>query len=184
MIAAFIMISLDGLFEGDRPWDIDWHTVDEEFNDFAARQLDEFDTLVFGRLTYEGMAKYWPSEDAIRTDPMIAARMNSASKVLVSRTLDAPEPLWSNTTLVTDARDLRSDKKLLVLGSAVLTTSLLEEGLLDELRIMVAPVLIGSGRSVASTAKHRIALALESRQEFGNGNVLLVYRPVRTNMSA
>jgi len=75
---------------------------------------------------------------------MIAGRMNSASKVLVSRTLDAPEPLWSNTTLVRDARDLRSDKKLLVLGSAVLTTSLLEEGLLGELRIMVAPVLIGA----------------------------------------
>ncbi len=69
MIAAFIMISLDGFFEGDRPWEIDWHTVDEEFNDFAARQLDEFDTLVFGRLTYEGMAKYWPSEDAISLIP-------------------------------------------------------------------------------------------------------------------
>lgn len=177
MIAAFIMTSVDGFFEGDHPWDIDWHTVDEEFNDFAAGQLDEFDTLVFGRSTYQGMAQYWPSEEAIRTDPIIAARMNAASKVLVSRTLDAPEPAWSNTTLVKDARDLRSDKKLLVLGSAVLTTSLLEEGLLDELRIMVAPVLIGSGRSLASTATRRITLALSSRREFGNGNVLLVYRP-------
>ncbi len=184
MIAAFIMISLDGFFEGDRPWEIDWHTVDEEFNDFAADQLDEFDTLVFGRLTYDGMAKYWPSEDAIKTDPMIADRMNSASKVLVSRTLGAPEPPWSNTTLVRDARDLRSDKKLLVLGSAVLTMSLLEEGLLDELRIMVAPVLLGSGRSVASTATHRVGLELRSRREFRNGNVLLVYRPAPANMSA
>jgi dihydrofolate reductase len=141
MIAAFIMTSVDGFFEGDHPWDIDWHTVDEEFNDFAAGQLDEFDTLVFGRSTYVGMAA------------------------------------WSNTTLVKDARDLRSDKKLLVLGSAVLTTSLLEEGLLDELRIMVAPVLIGSGRSLASTATRPIPLALSSRREFGNGNVLLVYCP-------
>jgi riboflavin biosynthesis pyrimidine reductase len=66
---------------------------------------------------------------------------------------------------------------LLVLGSAVLTTSLLEEGLLDELRIMVNPVLIGSGRSVASTAKGPIALTLRARREFGNGNVLLTYAP-------
>ena len=177
MIAAFIMTSVDGFFEGDQPWEIDWHTVDEEFNDFAAAQLDEFDTLVFGRATYVGMAQYWASEEAIKTDPMIAARMNAASKILVSRTLDAPEPEWSNTTLVKDARDLRTDKKLLVLGSAVLTTSLLEEGLLDELRIMVAPVLIGSGRSLASTATRRIPLALRSRREFGNGNVFLVYQP-------
>ena len=176
MIAAFIMTSVDGFFEGDHPWDIDWHHTDEEFNDFAATQLDDFDTLVFGRATYEGMAQYWPSEEAIKTDPMIAPRMNDASKVVVSRTLDAPEPAWSNTTLVKDMRELRSDKKLLVLGSAVLTTSLLEEGLLDELRIMVAPVLIGSGRTVASTATRRIPLTLLSRREFGNGNVLLIYQ--------
>jgi dihydrofolate reductase len=177
MIASFIMVSLDGFFEGDKPWDLDWHRTDEEFNDFAAQQLDEFDTLVFGRVTYEGMAQYWPSEEVIKSDREVAGRMNEAEKIVVSRTQQKPEPAWSNTTLVGDAAELRSSKKLLVLGSAVLTTSLLEQALLDELRIMVNPVLIGSGRSVASSAKAPIPLTLRERREFRNGNVLLTYAP-------
>ena len=177
MIASFIMISLDGFFEGDKPWDIDWHNTDEEFNDFAAEQLDAFDTLVFGRATYEGMAQYWPSDEAVTSDPVIAARMNDASKIVVSRTLQAPAPAWSNTVLLKDPRDLPTDSNLLVLGSAALTTSLLEQGALDELRIMIAPVLIGSGKSVGSTATRRIPLRLLARREFGNGNVLLTYQP-------
>lgn len=177
MIASFIMVSLDGFFEGDKPWDIDWHRTDEEFNDFASQQLDEFDTLVFGRATYEGMAQYWPSEGAVKDDPEVARRMNDSPKIVVSRTLDRPEPAWSNATLVKDAAELRADRKLLVLGSSVLTVSLLEAGLLDELRIIVNPVLIGSGRSLASSAKGPIPLRLLSRREFGNGNVLLTYAP-------
>ena len=176
MIASFIMITLDGFFDGKTPWDIDWHNTDEEFNDFAGEQLDQFDTLVFGRATYQGMAQYWPSEEAIRTDPQISSRMNESSKIVVSRTLRSPEPAWDNTTLVADTRDLPSGKELLVLGSAALTTSLLEVGLLDELRIMVNPVLIGSGRSLAGTATRRIPLRLIGRREFRNGNVLLTYR--------
>jgi dihydrofolate reductase len=177
MIASFIMVSLDGFFEGDKPWDLSFHRTDDEFNDFATEQLDEFDALVFGRATYEGMAQYWPSEDAVKTDPEVAGRMNGSPKIVVSRTLDRPEPAWSNTTLVKDAAELRSQRNLLVLGSSVLTVSLLEAGLLDELRIIVVPVLIGSGRSLASSAKGPIALTLLARREFGNGNVLLTYAP-------
>jgi dihydrofolate reductase len=175
MIASFIMASLDGYFEGEKPWDLDWHRTDEEFNDFAAEQLDEFDTLVFGRATYEGMAQYWPSEEAIKSDPEVATRMNDAAKIVVSRTLDKPVPAWNNTRLVKDSRELRSDEKMLVLGSAVLTTSLLEDGLLDELRIMVNPVFLGSGRSLATSATGQIPLRLLARREFRNGNVLLTY---------
>jgi dihydrofolate reductase len=178
MIASFIMTTLDGFFEGDKPWDIDWHHTDEEFNDFAKEQLDDFDTLVFGRATYEGMAQYWPGEEAIKDDPQVANRMNEAAKIVVSRSFRSPEPAWNNTKLVKDVNDLRSGNgKLLVLGSAVLTTSLLEAGLLDELRIMVNPVLIGTGRSFASSATRRIPLRLGARREFGNGNVLLTYQP-------
>jgi dihydrofolate reductase len=179
MIASFLMITLDGFFEGDKPWDIDWHHTDEEFNDFAIEQLDAFDTLVFGRATYEGMAQYWLSEEAIKSEGPVAPRMNEKSKIVVSRTLESPEPAWNNTRLVRDAKDLRSDKKLLVLGSANLTTSLLEEGLLDELRVIINPVLIGSGKSLASSATKRVELRLRSRREFRNGNVQLTYEPDR-----
>jgi len=177
MIASFIMVTLDGFFEGDHPWELEWHRTDEEFNDFAAEQLDAFDTLVFGRATYEGMARYWPSDEAVRTDPQVASRMNEAAKIIVSRTSAAPTPAWANTKLVKDPRELRSGRKLLVLGSSLLTTSLLEEGLLDELRIMVNPVLLGSGRSLAASARRRLPLKLLGRREFRNGNVLLTYGP-------
>jgi dihydrofolate reductase len=177
VIASFIMVSLDGFFEGDQPWAIDWHRTDEEFNDFAVEQLGEFDTLVFGRATYEGMAQYWASEEASKNDPQVALQMNEARKIVVSRTLDAPTPAWANTRLVKEAHELRSGGKLLVLGSAVLTTSLLEQGLLDELRIMVNPVLLGSGKSLASTARRTLPLKLLRRRDFGNGNVLLTYGP-------
>jgi len=125
------------------------------------------------------MAQYWPSEEAIRTDPEVASRMNDANKIVVSRSLEKAEPAWQNATLVKDPRQLREmGKDLLVLGSAVLTTSLLEEGLLDELRIIVNPVFIGSGRPLAGSAKRRIPLRLRSRRDFRNGNVLLTYEPV------
>jgi len=141
-LSSFLMVTLDGYFEGEKPWEIDWHNVDDEFNDFAIKQLDASDGLIFGRATYAGMAQYWPSEEAIKTDPMVAGRMNSAPKYVVSRTLDEPEPEWSNTRLLTDVDELAAlkrqpGKELLVLGSSVLTTSLMEHGLLDELRIII-----------------------------------------------
>src|SRR5207248_8457977 len=99
-------------------------------------------------------------------------------KVVVSASLEKPEPAWNNTTLVKDPRELKgTGQRFLVLGSSVLTTSLMEQGLLDELRIIVHPVLIGSGRSLAASATRRIPLTLRGRREFRNGNVLLTYEP-------
>src|SRR5205814_1616080 len=120
-LSSFLMVTLDGYFEGEKPWEIDWHNVDDEFNDFAIKQLDASDGLIFGRATYAGMAQYWPSEEAIKTDPMVAGRMNSAPKYVVSRTLDEPEPEWSNTRLLRDVDELaalkrQTGKELLVLG--------------------------------------------------------------------
>ena len=181
-MSSFLMVTLDGYFEGEKPWEIDWHNVDDEFNDFAIKQLDASDGLIFGRATYAGMAQYWPSEEAIKTDPMVAGRMNSAPKYVVSRTLDEPEPEWSNTRLLRDVDELAAlkrqpGKELLVLGSSVLTTSLMEHGLLDELRIIINPVLIGAGNSLSGIAGHRIPLRLLSSREFRSGNVLLTYEP-------
>lgn len=86
----FNMVSLDGFFEGpDR--DIYWHTVDDEFNDFAIKQLDNVDTLLFGRVTYELMASYWPTPEAVENDPLVARRMNETAKIVFSRTLQTVE---------------------------------------------------------------------------------------------
>lgn len=180
-VVCFLMSSLDGYDEGTSPWSLDWHNVDEEFNEFAAQQLDASGELVFGRVTYAGMAGYWPSQGALRDDPEIAARMNGKPKIVFSQTLDELEPEWENTRLLRDVRELTRLKKqpgndLLILGSAVLTTRLMELGLLDELRIIVNPVILGAGRSLFETARKRLNLTLLSTREFRSGNVLLTYQ--------
>ena len=71
----FNMMTLDGFFEGPNH-DISWHNVDKEFNDFAIAQLSETGTLMFGRVTYELMASYWPAQEAIKDDPIVAGIMN------------------------------------------------------------------------------------------------------------
>ncbi|HKW69436.1 MAG TPA: dihydrofolate reductase family protein [Candidatus Dormibacteraeota bacterium] len=181
-LASFLMVTLDGYFEGEQPWEIDWHNVDDEFDEFSVKQLDASDCLIFGRATYIGMSQYWPSEAAVKDNPAVASRMNRMPKIVVSRTLEPDEPKWSNTRVLRDARKLAPLKKeagkdLLVLGSSVLTTSLMEDGLLDELRIMLDPILLGKGNSLASSAGRRIRLKLLETREFRNGNILLTYEP-------
>src|SRR6185295_16248587 len=98
-VIFFNLTSVDGFFEGpDR--DIAWHHVDEEFNDFAIQQTGEFGALLFGRVTYELMAGYWPTEAAKRDDPVIAGLMNNMPKVVFSKTPQKTE--WENTRLVRD----------------------------------------------------------------------------------
>src|SRR5512141_851647 len=99
-VLFFMMVTLDGFFEG-RDHDINWHNVDEEFNDFAIAQLNEVDTLLFGRRTYEMMASYWPTEGAKKDDPIVAEKMNSLPKIVFSNTLSAVE--WENTRLVKES---------------------------------------------------------------------------------
>ena len=124
-VFLFMMVTLDGFFEGPNH-EIDWHNVDEEFNEFAIDQLNEVDTILFGRVTYEGMASSWPTIAAIEDDPDVAARMNAISKIVFSRTLDRAE--WSNSRLVKEniAGEVSQLKQqqgrdLAIFGSANLT---------------------------------------------------------------
>jgi dihydrofolate reductase len=180
-MASFIFISLDGFCEGPNG-ELDWPNVDAEFNDFAVRQLDEADTLGFGRATYEHMDAYWPTEQAMANDPAIAPRMNDKEKLVFSRTLT--DANWSGTTVVRGEAiehvpELKAvpGKDLLVIGSAHLTATLAQAGVLDELRIMIFPIVLGQGRSLFEDVKNRVPLTLLSVRQFDSGNVLLTYRP-------
>jgi dihydrofolate reductase len=179
-LASFIVTSLDGFYEG-RDGEFNWLVPDEEFNDFAACQLDEADTLGFGRATYEHMADYWPTEHSRVNDPAIASRMNTKPKLVFSTTLGRAE--WSNTTIVagdaveqTRALKAAPGGELLVIGSTHLTAHLTAASLLDELRIMVCPIAIGQGRSLFEDLKGRLSLRLAHVRQFDAGNVLLTYR--------
>lgn len=176
----FMMTSLDGYFEGP-DHDLSWHNVDEEFVEFAIEQLQTIDTILFGRRTYEMMASFWSSEEALKTDPETAKLMSETPKVVFSRTLQ--EAKWHDTRLAT--RDVKDEvmelkrqpgKDIAVFGSSNLCLSLLDDNLLDELRIMINPIAIGEGRPLFAGIGHRLKLQLADTRKFASGNVLLTYR--------
>jgi dihydrofolate reductase len=178
---SFNFMTLDGFFEGVQQ-DLSWHNVDEEFNEFAAEQLTTIGVILFGRVTYQGMASYWPTPFAIDDDPVVTAQMNRLSKIVVSRTLDKAE--WNNTRLITDnlAEEIvklkqQPGKDLAIFGSANLTASLVRMGLVDELRVMVNPVILGQGTPLFNGITEKIKLNLVQTRMFRNGNVLLYYQP-------
>lgn len=182
-LGVFNLVTLDGYFAGEGG-DISWHMVDEEFQELANAASNSGNTLLFGRVTYELMAGFWPTPEAMRTDPFVAAGMNKAEKIVFSRTLKKAD--WNNTRLVKDdmlaeVRRLKqgSGKELTVLGSGSIVSQLAQEGLIDEYEVLVNPVVIGKGRTMFEGIRDRIALKLVKTRTFGNGNVLLTYEPTR-----
>jgi dihydrofolate reductase len=180
-IILFNLITLDGYFEGPNH-DISWHNVDHEFNEFAIQQLGEAGGLIFGRVTYALMSAYWPTPLALEDDPIVAEKMNTIPKIVFSRTM--AEVTWSNTRLVKgdaagEILKLRQQtgKPLFIFGSANLAASLIPAGLIDEIRLMVNPVVLGRGRSMFEGVKERLNLKLLNNRAFRNGNVLLYYQP-------
>jgi len=175
------MITIGGFFEGPNQ-DIGWHTVDEEFNEFAIDQLDSVDILLFGRVTYELMASYWLTELDLKDDPIVAEKMNSKAKLVFSRTLGKAD--WNNTRLVKEnisdeILKVKSQpgKDLIIFGSSDLSASLAQAGLIDEYRLMVSPVILGSGKNILHGLPQPLELKLLKTRLFRNGNVLLYYQP-------
>ena len=180
-LLSFMVVTLDGYYEGPNG-EFDWPNVDAEFNEFSISQLNDIDTLLFGRATYEGMASYWPTPAALEFDPVIAERMNSIPKVVFSKSLT--EATWQNSTLMSEDIAVavpklkeQPGKALALFGSPTLTVSLLEEGLVDELRVMVMPILLGAGKSLFTGLHDRVHLKLGQTLVFSSGNVLLTYQP-------
>jgi dihydrofolate reductase len=180
-VILFNLITLDGFFEGPEH-DINWHHVDQEFNDFAIEQIRKAGALIFGRATYMMMASYWPSPEAIRDDPQVAQRMNAIQKYVFSHSLDRAE--WTNTHLVSGDASVELEKlkqqpggDLFIFGSADLATTFIHRGLIDEYRLLVNPVILGKGTPMFQEIDLPINLRLIESRTFRNGNVLLIYRP-------
>jgi dihydrofolate reductase len=174
------MITLDGFFEGQNH-ELDWHNVDAEFNEFAINQLNKVDILLFGRLTYQMMASYWPTPTAIKDDPIVAGKMNTIPKIVFSKSLDKVG--WNNSKLIREnvAEEVsklkqQPGKDLAIFGSSDLCLSLIKMGLVDELRIMVNPVVLGSGNPLFKGIQDKLNLKLIKIKPFSSGNVLLYYQ--------
>ena len=153
---SFMIISADGC-HADPGQALDWQTIDEEFSLFALAQLREVGTLVFGRVTYELMAAFWPTPAGEESDPDVARAMNTAPKIVISRTL--PQATWAGTQIISNHAEeelarlkQQPGKDIVIPGSSTLTAGLLHTGLLDELRILVNPVILGQGRSLFAGA--------------------------------
>ncbi len=182
-LTVFNLVTLDGYFAG-QDGDISWHNVDEEFQELANEASNSGNTLLFGRVTYELMAGYWPTPEAIKNDPIVAQGMNSAAKIVFSRTLNKVD--WNNTRLVkndmlSEIRKLKqeSGKDLTVLGSGSIVSQLAQERLIDEYQVLLNPVVIGKGKTMFEGVKDRFSLKLTKTRVFGNGNVLLYYEPAK-----
>jgi len=180
-IILFNLMTVDGFFEGPNR-EIDWHNVDDEFNDFAIEQLNSASALIFGRITYELMAAYWPSTEASTNDPVVAGKMNSIQKIVFSRTLDKAG--WNNTRLVKgdpeeEFRKLKQiyDKDIFIFGSADLASTLMNRNLIDEYRIIINPIILGQGNTLFKPSREQLKLRLIKVRTFKSGNVLLYYQP-------
>lgn len=172
------IISLDGYFEGPQQWDLRLHEYiwGKDLERLSLGFGEDLGLLVFGRVTYEGMAAHWP--DAT-DEGDVATYMNAAPKLVASRTLT--EATWNNTEVTADIigeltrRKAAMERPIYVFGSAALTDSLLRERLVDELLIGVAPVLLGEGHPLFKPASAPRPLDLIEARAIDTGGVLLRY---------
>lgn len=173
------MLSLDGYFEGAKSWDVGW------FQSFFSRELEEFcldqlrraDGLLFGRITYEGMAAYWQTATG-----EMAEYMNNLPKVVFSRSLARAD--WANSRLVAgdaleEVRSLKAQGAgdLYVFGSGKLCACLLEAGLFDEIRLGLLPIVIGQGATLFGRHMSGQAMKLLEARALADGCVILRYQP-------
>ena len=168
---------------GDMSWA---HNVkkDEEWDSFVSGNAGGGGVLVFGRITYELMARYWPTQLAIQNNPIVAEQMNKLPKIVFSRTLDKAS--WKNTTLIKDnmvaaIRKMKNESgiNMVIMGSGTIVSQLTQERLIDEYQIVVIPVVLGKGRTLFDGIKERLALKLIKSRTFTNGNVVLCYEPMK-----
>lgn len=181
-LSVFDHVSLDGFFV-DAKGDMSWaHKQDDEWNAFTSGNATGEGELLFGRVTYQMMAAFWPTPAAAEMLPDVAAGMNAMRKYVVSRTLSTVT--WQNTTLIKDdlATAIRTLKQepgpdLLILGSGSIVSQLTRARLIDEYQIVLNPVVLGLGRTLFDSVAAPLPLQLTKTRTFANGNVVLWYQP-------
>jgi dihydrofolate reductase len=181
-LLVFNMVSLDGFFV-DRQGDMSWaHKNDAEWNAFIGENASGNGVLVFGRITYQLMASYWPTPMAFQNSPVVAKGMNDLPKIVFSRTLDNAS--WNNTKLVKGdlAGEVRKLKKesgpnMVILGSGSIVSQLAQQNLIDEYQMALSPLVLGNGRTMFEGVKEKLNLKLTKSRTFGNGTIFACYQP-------
>ncbi len=177
------LVSLDGYFEGEKKWDLDFHNHGwgEELEKLSKGFGASAACLVFGRITYEGMRDYWTTAE----ESEIKTFMNALPKLVASRTLTQAN--WNNTR-ITDriVEEIRIEKQkavpgknIYVFGSADLSDSLLEAEIVDEVMLALVPGQLGKGTPFFKEREHARMFRLLEANPLKNGTLVLRYEPVR-----
>jgi len=182
-LIAYNAVSLDGYFT-DANGDMSWaHKKDPEWQAFVSENASGGGQLLFGRVTYDLMASFWPTLLAAQSNPIVVERMNSLRKFVFSTTLD--KVTWNNTTLLkgdltTEVRRLKREPgpNMVIMGSGSIVAQLADAGLIDEYQIVLNPLVVGNGRTLFEGVKKQLPMKLAKSRAFGNGNIVLFYEPV------
>jgi len=175
-VVSALFISLDGVTESPDQWQFDH--FDAEMMAKMGSHIASEDTILLGRVTYQEWAPYWPTS----TDEPYASHINNTPKYVVSTTLDKVE--WQNSTLVKGslAEEItrlkqQPGKNIGVAGSPTLVRSLLQDDLLDELTLMIHPVVVGRGKRLFKEGSDLKRLQLVGSQTTSTGVVIATYQP-------
>jgi dihydrofolate reductase len=177
-IVAGLFISLDGVVESPEKWHFPYFS--EEMGAVIGDRMATSDTMLLGRNTYQEFASYWPQQGS---DVELADHMNDTPKLVVSSTLDSVD--WNNSTLIPGdravdelkARKEQPGKDISIVGSPTLVRTLLRDGVLDELDLLVHPIVVGSGKRLFPDGSEQQGLALASSKTFSTGVIHAIYRP-------
>ena len=176
-IVAGLFISLDGVVEAPQDWHFPY--FNDEMGEAVAAQADAADTMLFGRNTFEEFAGFWPQQGS---DVPFADIINNTRKVLVTTTLKSVD--WGPTTIIdhdvvesiTALKD-QPGRDISITGSPTLVRTLLREGLLDELRLLVHPIVVGHGKKLFADEDRPIPLKLIGSKTFQTGVQAMTYVP-------
>lgn len=176
-LSAFVFISLDGYYK-DLSDGISWHQHTDEGNQHSIESLSHGNTLLFGRKTHDMMASFWPTPVASELYPEVSEGMNRSPKIVISSTLKSSP--WNNTKLlnenwIREIRDLKKLNDITVLGSGTIIRQLVDEGLLDQISIMIDPIALGNGESIFKGIKNKLSMKFIGSKNFSDGSVLADY---------
>ncbi len=179
-IIVFENVTLDGFMAGSKG-EIDWAIRDEEVTQYSKEGQDSTAMFLFGRVTYEMMASFWPTPAGKSANPVFAEVLNNTPKIVFSTTLKKAD--WHNTQVI---KELTKDeilklkqqpgKNMMIFGSGTIVNQLTKLELVDEYQLMVNPVILGKGKPLFKDIKDRINLKLLNTKTFSNGIVLLQYQ--------
>lgn len=181
-LTVFNQVSLDGYFT-DAKGDMSWaHKHDPEWHAFTSENASGPAVLVFGRVTYDLMASFWPTPQAVEMMPDVAEAMNTMQKIVFSRTLERAS--WQNTRvikgdIVEAMRALKQEPgpDMVIFGSGTIVSQFTEARLIDEYQVVVNAIVLGRGRTMFEGVARPMGLALKKSRTFSNGNVVVWYSP-------